>query len=214
MYIGIKKQSALFSLFIVMGAVLLLLFLIMIPRSAASIEGEGAQNFVQSMGDEVVRSISDPEKSAAHKKQELKIILEDRFDTQAIGRFALGRYWKDLTPDQQEEYLTLYENLVVSMYARRFSDYQGEIFKVSGVIPMGASDFIVRSLIIRKSEQNISVEWRVRMKDDQYKIIDVSVEGVSMIITHKADFASTIQREGGKAAVIIDRLREKTKQQE
>lgn len=168
-----------------------------------------AKAFIQSMGDDVVATISDELLSREEKKKRLAIILNRNFDMSAINRFTMGRYWQQMTPVQQKEYARLYEQMIVSIYADKFSKYQGEVLDVADVLPMGTSDFIVQSYIVRRTEHNVAVDWRVRFKKDEYKILDVSIENVSMIITQKADFASAIQKKGGDPAVVIGFLRSK-----
>lgn len=169
-----------------------------------------ASSFIQSMGGEVISYISDPALSREQRKQKLEETLDRNFDTYTIGRFTLGRYWQRLNPEQQKEYLALYKDMIVSMYADRFSNYEGQTFEVSGVQSMDTADFGVRSFIVPKRQEKILVDWRVRLRDDQFKIVDVAIEGVSMIITQKDDFSSAIQRKGGDPSVILDYLREKT----
>ena len=65
------------------------------------------------------------------------VILGNTFDVPGIAKFALGRYWRTLTPEQQTEYTGLFEQMVVKTYADRFSDYNGEQFKVTGSRPDG-----------------------------------------------------------------------------
>lgn len=180
--------------------------------AASRLEQENrAKDFIQSMGDEVIRSISDPSLSNAQEKDKLRAVLTRNFDMYTISRFTLGTYWKDLTPEQQGEYRTLFEDMIVSIYADTFSRYQGEDFKVSSVRSTGSSDLTVLSYIIPKTGENIPVSWRLRFKNDEYKIIDVAIKDVSQIITQRSDFASTIQRGGGNAAVILDYLRSRAR---
>ena len=69
-------------------------------------------------------------------------------------------------------------------------------------------DTIVKSKIISpKSNNDVPVEWRVRKKGNQYKVIDVLVAGVSMSVTQRSDFSSVIQRGGGDVSVLINHLK-------
>lgn len=166
-------------------------------------------SFIQRMGNEATSYINDTSLSNEQEKNKLKDILNHNFDMYTISRFALGTHWKKLTAEQQREYRSLFEDMIVSIYARKLSRYQGRAFQVTDAKPEGATDYIVSSYIIPKAGDNISVNWRIRFKNDEYKIVDVSINDVSMIITQRADFSSIIQRNGGKAAVILDYLRDR-----
>ena len=55
----------------------------------------------------------------------------------------------------------------------------------------------------------LKVDWRVRIKDGKYKIVDIMVEGISMIMTQKSEFSSFIKRNGGKIDALLDELRKR-----
>ena len=173
----------------------------------AVIDSQSAGRFVQSMADEAIGYISDEVLDKAQKKEKLAGIFEHSFDIRTISRFTLGRYWRDLTAPQQEEYRKLYKDMIVAIYADRLSNYQGEMFTVTNVRQDSPSDFIVLSTIVPSTGDKIPVSWRLRAKDGQFRVIDVAIQNVSMIITQKADFASIIQSKGGNAAVILEYLR-------
>ncbi len=172
---------------------------------------ERAREFIQSMGDEVVSYVRDNSLSKDEKKAKLKDVLNRNFDMNTISRFAMGRYWNDLSAAEQQEYRSLFEDMIVSIYAEKFSYYDGEKFHVGGIESIGNSDISVSSFIIPRTGDNILVDWRLRGKDSQYKIVDVAINNVSMIITQRSDFSSTIQRNGGRASVVLDNLRSRFK---
>ena len=183
------------------------------PGTRAPVAGKAAaqeQSFIQSMGNEVIGYLKNSGMPDAERKARLKQVLQSRFDVATISRFALGKYWKQLNPAQQQEYQTLFADMVVSMYAERFATYSGQEFKVHETVP-AEKDMLVKSSIIdpEGAKKDITVDWRVRTKDGQMQIVDVTIEDVSMIITQRSEFDSLIQREGGNAAVIIQHLRTK-----
>ena len=134
-------------------------------------------------------------------------MLDDSFDIKTIGRFALGRYWRQATSAQKKEYLRLFQDMIVNVYSRRFGDYNGEKFEVLSARGQGPSDVIVISQIIPKSGAAISIDWRVRKKSERLVVIDIIVEGVSMALTQRSDFAAVIQRGGGKVDVLLEHWR-------
>lgn len=168
---------------------------------------EDAKVFIKNMADRGLGFLTDNQMSEEKKEQEFKGLLEESFDMNTIARFALGRYWRQATQDQKREYLNLFKKMIVTVYTARFNEYDGQKFETRNVRPEGDRDAIVSSFLIPDSGPEVQIDWRVRRKDGQYKIIDVIVEGVSMSVTQRSDFSSVIQRGGGNIEVLLGHLR-------
>lgn len=167
-----------------------------------------AQDFISSLANKGVNFLEDESQTKEEKEKAFKKLLRENFDMKTIGRFSLGKYWRDASKEQQKEYLTLFEDMIVNVYSRRFGEYDGQELKITGTDPVGKRDILVSSQIIQSSGPNISVAWRVRNgKTGAMKIVDISVEGVSMSLTQRADFSSVIQRGGGKVEALLEHLR-------
>ncbi|HYH37331.1 MAG TPA: ABC transporter substrate-binding protein [Azospirillum sp.] len=173
----------------------------------------GAGAFIQKLGTEAINSFANKSQPKPAALAKFKQLLNEGFDVPYIGRWVLGRYWNQASPQQQQEYQQLFEQLIVKTYAERFVEYSGETFKITGTRPEGESDTMVTTQIIRPAGPPVAVDWRVRKRDAGYKIIDVVVEGVSMGVTQRQEFASVIQSNGGKIDGLIQALRQKTAQQ-
>ena len=177
-----------------------------------SLEGnkiaDNAKLFVEKLAEEGIGFLKNKSLNEEQRKKEFQKVLKNNFDMKTIGRFALGRYWRTSSKQQKAEYLDLFEKMVVDVYSRRFSDYNGEDFVVISSHVQGKSDAIVLSQIVPSSGSKINVEWRVRKKKNgSLKVVDIMVEGVSMSLTQRSDFASVIQRGGGNINVLLDHLR-------
>ena len=176
-------------------------------NAAASNVTEGAKNFIASMGDRGINFLGNQSMTQEAKKAEFRQLLNDSFDMSTIGRFSLGTYWRTATPAQQQEYQKLFNDMIVKVYSKRFSDYKGQKFEVRSARPEG-KDSVVTSFIVPSDGPQVQVDWRVRNKGGSYKVVDIIVEGVSMSQTQRADFASVIQRGGGKVDVLLQHLRQ------
>jgi phospholipid transport system substrate-binding protein len=175
---------------------------------AQDVDAAGAQGFVQRMADRGISFLGDQSIGPEQRKSEFRKLLRSSFDMGMIGRFAMGPYWRSLAPAQQAEYQKLFENMIVEVYARRFGDYNGQKLDVRNVRAENNTDAIVNSFIVPAGGgEEVQVDWRVRNKGGQYKVIDVVVAGVSMALTQRSEFSSVIQRGGGDASVLIDHLR-------
>ena len=170
-----------------------------------------ADDFVRSMGREAIESLTGKDLSADEREHRFRNILLRSFDMPAIARFTLGRYWRVATKAQQREYVALFEDFVVKAYAIRFKDYSGESFQVGKVRHINDREKLVTSQIIRAGQPPVTVQWRVRNSASApYKVIDVIVEGVSMGITQRDEFATVIRNNGGKVEGLLSALRQKT----
>ncbi len=167
----------------------------------------GAKNFVDKLAQDGIGFLTDESLGEEERKSQFRKFLIKNFDMKAIGRFALGRYWRASSDKEQKEYLDLFQDMIVDVYSKRFSEYDGQKLDVQSVRPEGKSDSIVTSVIIPNSGPKVRVDWRVRYKNNQYRVIDIIVEGVSMALTQRSDFASVIQRGGGEVEVLLAHLR-------
>ena len=167
----------------------------------------GAQTFIEDLGDQTIAILTDPDATVATTEASFSEIFTDSFDTVTIGRFVLGRHWNAASAAEQQEYLDLFQQLVVSTYARRFSEYSGQTFEVVGARPERNDDVMVTTRIIQPDGPPVNVDWRVREREGQFRIIDVVVERVNMTITYRNEFTSIIQRGGGQVAALLDALR-------
>lgn len=181
--------------------------LILSSAIASANDGDKAKSFIDKMGKDAISFLEDESLTSAQKQAKFRVLLQKNFDMGTIGRFALGKNWRIATPAQQNEYLKLFENMIVRVYSSRFNDYNGQNFNVVSARDTGKQDFLVTSYIVPPSGSKVQVDWRVRDKNGSMKVIDVIIEGVSMSLTQRSDFSSVIQRGGGNIQVLIDHLK-------
>jgi phospholipid transport system substrate-binding protein len=196
------------------GAALLgvaLLFAAALPARADDVAD--AQTFVRNLADKAISQLTSPTMSQGERETAFRKLLHEHFDAPAMGRSALGRYWRIATPGEQAEYMDLFEDLIVATYAARFRDYGGENLDILGASkPAGGDDntVMVQSQISRNVAKPIRLDWRVQQPSSDPKIVDVVIEGVSMIQTQRSEFTSVVVRNGNKVAGLINELRAKT----
>lgn len=178
-----------------------------VVAAGSEVAAEGARTFIQNMAGKAIGFLGDSSMTAEGKKQAFRKLLQDSFDMKTIGRFSLGRYWRVATPEQRKEYQALFESMVINVYSQRFSEYKGQKFEARSFRSESENDTLVTSFIIPAEGPEIQVDWRVRHKNGNYKVVDIIVEGVSMSVTQRSDFSSVIQRGGGDVKVLLDHLR-------
>jgi phospholipid transport system substrate-binding protein len=132
------------------------------------------------------------------------------FDGPGIARFVLGRYWRTASEQEQQEYMKLFEDYVIFVYGTRLSNFNGETFKVRGSRTDESGTVVSTDIISPSGEPPIKVDWRLVADKGAFKINDVIIEGISMMVTQRSEFASIIQRHGGQIGGLLALMREKT----
>jgi phospholipid transport system substrate-binding protein len=198
----------------ILTRVLVVLFLALGPSAAltpASAQDGDAEAFISELGEAALQMLANQEITEAQRVADFRRIMMDGFDLPLIGRYALGRYWRRASEAEREEFVVLFESFVVESYAARLGQYSGEKFEVGATRVESDGDSIVRSKIILPSGPAVRVDWRVRPSDGHYKVVDVIVEGISMLITQRDEFSSVIQRSGGQIEGLLASLRERVR---
>jgi phospholipid transport system substrate-binding protein len=171
---------------------------------------DGARAWVLSFAQEGVALLENRTAQPQARAEHFRRLLDRYFSLDAIGRWVLGRSWRDASPGEREEYLRLFTDWVIYGYVNQFSQYSGESLRVTRVVENGDGSATVFSQVDRPAgEQPINVDWRVGQKDADYRILDVIVENVSLSQTWRSDFAAVIQQGGGIGS-LLQVLRERT----
>jgi phospholipid transport system substrate-binding protein len=164
----------------------------LVPAAAA--QESGAADFVRALGDNVIQVLK--KEPYEGRKQKLHDIFTNAFDVNTMAKFAAGTYWRRADPGQQQEYLKLFGDYVATLYANKFGDYAGQEFKVTGQRASGDNDVAVESTIVQTNKPPVKVDFRVRKAAAGFKIVDVYVEGISLLITKRDEFTTVLAREG------------------
>ena len=170
---------------------------------------DSARAFITQLGKETVATLQ-PNVSAPQKAAKMEEILRRGFDFPTIGRFVLGRYWNTATPQQREEYMKVFADFVSKSYSKRLAEEAAVSgFNIGSIRDLGEGDFLVQTSITRPSGPPLNYEWRVRTAGGNTKIVDVVVEGVSLLVTQRSDFTSVAGQNGVDG--LIASLREKAR---
>ncbi len=173
-----------------------LLFLLPGVHPASATTKAGAIQHIQLLGEQAFASLQRSDMSLEKREAILADILSRGFALPLIARFVLGRYWRRATPEQRDSYVELFGQFVIKSYSRHIGGFAGSSFDIVGAQAIGKSDFLVATNLRRKSGPSFKAGWRVRLIDGKHKIIDVIVEGISMAVTQRQEFASVLKRGG------------------
>ena len=172
--------------------------------------GAGAKKFIEILTSDAISMLTVEDISKTERADRFRRLMNENFAIKGIAKFVIGRHWRKATESEKKEYLQLFEDLLVTTYADRFSKYSGEKLLVNKSEVRGKSDALVHTIMIRvDGAKLLKVTWRVRGKNGIYKIVDIMVEGISMVVTQKSEFASFIQKNGGSLGPLLIELRKR-----
>ena len=142
--------------------------LAVVPVAWAQVQGgkpvPEAATFISDLTDVAIAGLTKKDIPLEQRAQEFRAIFTKNFDVPAIGRFALGRYWRTANEDKKAEYLKLFEDFIVGTYAARFGDYSGEKIKINGTRLGDEGEVTVFTELQRAggSGPPYKVDWRLR----------------------------------------------------
>ena len=169
--------------------------------------------FIEGLATEAVKSLATADIGPAERRRRFRKIMLKSFAFKRIARWALGRYWRRATSIERNEYLKLFEDLLVMVYADRFASYSGESLNVESSEMRGKNDILVHSKIVRsEGQKSVSIAWRLskdKLDNGAFKITDIMVEGMSMGITQQKEFSSVIRKNGNGVQGLLDELKKR-----
>jgi phospholipid transport system substrate-binding protein len=164
-----------------------------LPLAAAPTQAPEA--FVDRFGEQAVAALAATKDDPAARRQRFATLMEGDLDMPRIAALVLGRAWRTAGPEERARFTQVFQEHLIATYSRRFDSYAGERLEVGGQTAAG-DDVLVNSRVTPKGGEPVDVVWRLREKDDRWRIIDASVAGVSMVVTWRNEFAAVIEREG------------------
>ncbi|WP_142847448.1 phospholipid-binding protein MlaC [Telmatospirillum sp. J64-1] len=183
----------------------------------ARAQGEAeARDFIQTLASEALEAVVAPV-PVPQKINHFRQLFIKGFDLPEVSRFVLGRYWRGSTPEQQQEFLSLFSEMTVLTWARRFMDYAdqagGTSIQVTNTTPDGEHGMLVETRVLRPGGQPpILATWRLRSTSGQWQVVDIVVEGVSMAITYRSEYSSVLRAQGGTMDGLLDVMRRRVAQ--
>ena len=168
-----------------------------------------ASAVIQALADQALADLTDQTLSDDVRRKKFVALMDRYFEMDVVSRFVLGRYWRSISQEEISEFATLLQNYLALNYANQFKELNGEQFVV-GNETQNNKDTFVNSQFVRPDGPPVSIVWRMREFDNEFKIIDVSIEGLSMGITQRDEFTSVIQQNGDDVSALTKALKAKT----
>ena len=156
---------------------------------------------VQKITDEVLAAIKSDKQLAAGDKQKALKLAEEKvlpyIDFEEATRLAVGRTWAQASPEQKKRLVSEFRNMLVRTYSNAIESYQGQTLKV---LPsrgkQDPQDTTVRTQFIRAGGQPLPIDFQMRKTEKGWKVFDIAVEGVSLVLTYRSEFDAVVKQEG------------------
>ena len=137
--------------------------------------------------------------------QSISPTIEKTHDLDNIARLVVGRHWKGLDASQKSTFVETFKNLSISTYAGRFKDYGGEQFNVLSETSLKRGNRkLVTSHLVKSDGEKITFNYILHRVHDEWKIISVSVNGVSDLALKRAEYGGILRKDG--FSTLIERL--------
>ena len=128
-----------------------------------------------------------------------------------IARFTLGRFAKTASEQDLQAFTDAFTNNVVGTWAQRFDSYAGEKIVFTDARQENGKDVYVHSeLLMSDGTNKIEIVWRVSVKKGKTTLVDLIVEGVSMILSYRNEYTAVLQQNGGNIADLTEKLKNKS----
>lgn len=157
---------------------------------------EAAAVFIDQLSNDAIGVWTNTELTEDERRVEFNRLLSDGFHLPYIAQLALGRHYRTATGEQRQAYLDVFPDYIIEVFSERIGEYGDERFEVTGTAPAGSRDVYVRSKIIRPGSEDLLADWRVRQIDGKLQIIDIKLEGISLVRTQRDDFQEQIAASG------------------
>jgi phospholipid transport system substrate-binding protein len=163
-----------------------------------------ATAFVTRTGNALIGVVNGPG-SAQAKRQELTSIVDRTVDVDGVAKFCLGRFWRQASPQQQQQYLKTFHQVLVTNITAKLGEYQGVRFTVNRAVPNG-DQVQVDTTVLRPNQPATDVKWVIGNPGTDPKIVDVVAEGTSLRLTQRSDYASYLSHNGDNISALISAM--------
>ena len=180
-------------------------FIIINNVFASSFSAE--KDFVSNFADSAINILSDKDILEGEKNSKFTDLVMSAIDLNLISKFVLSKTWKNATDDQKERYIQAFKDYFINSYANKLDQYSGEQVEVFDAEEAGKY-VIVNSFIYREGTDTlkINLKWRLLNRDNEIKIIDLNIEGISLIIAQREEFQSFLANNEGDLEKLIEKI--------
>ena len=160
---------------------------------------------------DVLTVLRDPKLTKEEKAQKVRAIADEEIDFETLGRLSMSRYWRDLSDEQRKTFVAEFKKHISETHGHVLDEYVDEDVSVTGDRQEERNDWTVQTRIMGNKDgakkEVARVDYRMRNKDGRWKIIDVTIDSVSMVANFRSQFQEIMPNGGFERVMKL--LREK-----
>ena len=182
--------------------------------SAVRAQDLGPDQLVRTTMDKIIEIVKSDK---AIQSGDIKRILEvaethasPHFDFVRMTRLAMGANWKQANPSQQEELVRQFRTLLLRTYAVALKEYRNQVIDVRPLkVPAGSTDVQVKTVVNQPGAQAIPIDYDMERTPQGWKVYDVTIGGVSLVVNFRSSFDAEIRKSGvdGLVKSMVERNR-------
>jgi phospholipid transport system substrate-binding protein len=185
-----------------LAALLLTLALGLGGRAGAA--EQSPSQVVDGLANRVIPILQDKSLSSEQKREHIEQIAYEAMDFDTLSKLVLARNWSKFSPAQQQEFVAEFKRHLSVTYGRNVDNYKNEKVKILNEREEGRGDVTVQTKILRGGgSDDVIVDYRLRQRGGEWKIIDVIVEGVSLVSNFRSQFQDIVAQGGPDRLLVL-----------
>lgn len=181
--------------------------------AAPAFAAPGPMEHVKSHVERALFILTDPQfksETSIKKQEDMLIQVGERlFDFNDVTRLAVGRYWRSFSPEERLQFRDLFAQLLQTIYMDKIRAYQGEPVVFDKEIMLSSTKARVNTHIVW-NDKDVPLDYMLRFKNNEWRVYDVIVEGVSLIKNYRSQFSSILSK--NPPSVLLEQVRKKIQQ--
>lgn len=166
-----------------------------------------ARQVVQTALELVIEILNEKDSSEDSRRDRIADIAYARFDFDTMSKLVIARPWRKFSDAQRTEFIAEFKTHLARSYGRRLSRYEDVNVQVTSEVPEQRGDITINSEVVGGQFDGAVMAYRMRVRDGEWKVIDVIIEGVSLVSNFRSQFKPIVAR--GGAEELLRRLEDK-----
>ncbi len=186
---------------------LLIILMMTMPHKVFAVEEYEVRKFVEKISSDIIKVITTGE-TLQQKADQFEILFKEDSNPPAIARFIAGKYFRAASENVQNRYISVFSRYLTLFYADAMKIYSGQTLEVVSATEVGRKGWVVVTKVV-DAQRPLRVNWQVKDSSSGLKVVDLQVEGISMLITWRTEFNEIIEDAGGNLEAAIVELEDR-----
>jgi phospholipid transport system substrate-binding protein len=162
-----------------------------------------AQAFVTSLSNELTQLVNSG-RSDTQILDTFATLLAKYADLTAIGSSILGPPWRSASASQKQQFISAFSHYLSRRYGKQFREFKNAKINVTGARDAGRVGVLVNSQVLRPGQETVAVDWQISAQSGSQRVVNLVIEGVSMLATERAEMAGKLEAAGSLDRLIAD----------